>query len=125
MEGILVNYRRGRRTMRGNQMIVEVEGYGTRAKAAQLIGKRVVWNTPAKKEIHGKIVAAHGNKGAVRARFRRGMPGQAIGGKVAIMEKAKTEVKKKAPVKKEEKPKTPEPKKEEKPKPAAEKAEKK
>lgn len=86
--------------MRGNQMIVEVKGFDTRAKAAQLIGKRVVWMTPAKNEIHGKIVGAHGNSGAVRARFNRGMPGQAIGGKVEITDKgAKKAAKKEAPKK--------------------------
>ena len=94
MEGTIINFRRGRTTMRGNQMIVEVKDYDTKAKAAQLIGKKVLWTTPAKKEIHGKIVAVHGNKGAIRARFRRGMPGQAIGSKIAILDKP---VQKKAP----------------------------
>ena len=98
--------------MRGNQMIVEVDGFDSRSKAAQLIGKRVLWLSPAKREIHGKIVDVHGNSGAVRARFNRGMPGQAIGNKVAITDKgakkpvAKKEAPKKAPAKK------PEPKKE-------------
>ena len=113
MEGTLVNYRRGRQTMRGNQMIVRVDGYETRAKAAQLIGKRVLWHTPAKKEIAGKVVGVHGNSGAVRARFNRGMPGQAIGTKVTILDKG---VVKKAPAARKETPKA---------KPAAPKAKKK
>ncbi len=103
MEGKIVNYRRGRRTMRGNQMIIEVDGYTTRGKAAQLVGKQVVWTSPAKKEIHGKIVGVHGNSGAVRVRFSRGMPGQAIGAKVAIAEKKAPA--KRAAAKKESKPK--------------------
>ena len=111
MEGTLVNYRRGRRTMRGNQMIVEVEGYDSRAKAAQLIGKHVLWASPAKKEIHGKIVGVHGNSGAVRARFSRGMPGQAIGAKVAIVDKAEQKKPKpKKPAAKKPSIKKPEPK---------------
>ncbi|MFC2175127.1 50S ribosomal protein L35ae, partial [archaeon] len=105
MEGIITNYRRGRRTMRGNQMIVEVDGFDSRSKAAQLIGKRVLWLSPAKKEIHGKIVDVHGNSGAVRARFNRGMPGQAIGNKIAITDKgAKKEAPKKAAPKAREAP---------------------
>lgn len=123
MEGTLVNYRRGRRTMRGNQMIVEVKGYDSRAKAAQLVGKRIIWASPAKKEIHGKIVSVHGNSGAVRARFSRGMPGQAIGARVAIVDKAAG---KKAAAKKEKpQPRKPAAKKEAPEKKAAPKAEKK
>lgn len=86
MEGTLVNYRRGRRTMTGNQMVLEVPGHDTKEKAALLIGKRVVWTSPAKTEIHGKITAPHGCKGAVRVRFNRGMPGQAIGTKVPVID---------------------------------------
>lgn len=74
--------------MRGNQMILEVKGHESRANAASLVGKRVVWKSPAGKEIHGKIVGPHGNSGAVRARFNRGMPGQAIGGRAELVEKA-------------------------------------
>lgn len=88
MEGILVNYRRGRRTMTGNQMVLEVQGHDTREKAALLIGKRVVWTSPAKTEIHGKITAPHGGKGAVRVRFNRGMPGQALGARVPVIDAA-------------------------------------
>jgi ribosomal protein L35AE/L33A len=36
------------------------------------------------KKIKGKIQALHGSKGAVRALFEKGMPGQAIGGKISI-----------------------------------------
>ncbi len=108
MEASIINYRRGRRTMRGNQMILETKGSDSRAKAAALIGKKVVWKSTAGKEIHGKIVGAHGNSGALRARFNRGMPGQAIGGKVKFVESNGKPAKPKKPVK----PKTVEEKKE-------------
>ncbi|HDO42134.1 MAG TPA: 50S ribosomal protein L35ae, partial [Candidatus Bathyarchaeota archaeon] len=35
--------------------------------------------------IVGTIVSPHGNKGLVRARFRRGLPGQALGTTVKIV----------------------------------------
>jgi ribosomal protein L35AE/L33A len=38
----------------------------------------------AAKKISGKISAVHGNKGAVRAIFESGLPGQAVGGTVVI-----------------------------------------
>jgi len=83
MEGVIVNFRRGRRTQKDRQMVIAVSGYD-KVKAKELIGKKVVWTSPAGKELKGKISALHGNKGAVRAIFETGMPGQAIGSKVKI-----------------------------------------
>jgi len=53
-------------------------------KANALIGKKVVWSSPAKKEIKGLVKSAHGCKGALRVLFEKGMPGQSIGQKVKI-----------------------------------------
>jgi large subunit ribosomal protein L35Ae len=83
MEAIIENFRRGRRTMTPNQMILRVEGVN-KDKARSLIGKKVVWKSPAGKEIKGMVQATHGTKGAVRALFETGMPGQAIAQKVTI-----------------------------------------
>ena len=40
--------------------------------------KKVIWKSKAGKIIKGKIAAAHGNNGIVRAIFEKGLPGQAI-----------------------------------------------
>ena len=84
MEGTIVNFRGGRHTQTGNQMVIMVNGISDKEKAKGLIGKKVVWITPTKREISGKITFAHGNSGAVRALFETGMPGQAVGQKVRI-----------------------------------------
>ena len=68
-----------------NHMILKIEGYATRKKAESLVGKVVVWKSPAGKEIKGNVVIAHGNSGAVRAIFERGMPGQALGSEVDVV----------------------------------------
>ncbi len=86
MIGILANYRRGRNTQHSTQYIVEIHGIENRAKAATLSGKKVFWKTLSNKTISGKIMAAHGNSGAVRAKFDKGLPGQAIGTSVTITE---------------------------------------
>ena len=52
--------------------------------AIKLIGKTVSWKSPAGKEIKGKVTQFHGNKGALRVIFEKGMPGQAVGSKVDI-----------------------------------------
>ena len=84
MKGIVMNYRRGRHTQNPHQMIIKVEGINSREEAEKLVGKEVVWKSPSGKELRGKITAPHGNKGAVRARFEKGLPGQAIGTEVEI-----------------------------------------
>ena len=84
MQGVIVNYKSGRHTQTTNQMIVKVEGFDSREKAAKLIGKRVVYTNEKGKKISGEVRSAHGNKGALRVLFEKGMPGQAISKKVVI-----------------------------------------
>lgn len=84
MNALITSFRRGRRTISGNQMILEISGVDSKEKAESMIGKVASWKSPAGKEIKGKISAAHGNNGAVRAIFESGMPGQALGTKVHI-----------------------------------------
>ena len=86
MKGVIKNYRRGVRTQKPNQAIVEVKAVRTKKAASLLIGKRVTWKSPAGKELVGKVVDVHGNGGALRIRFERGMPGQAIGQQVSFSE---------------------------------------
>lgn len=87
MNATIMSFRRGRHTQVNNQFLLEAEGLDSKGKAAQLIGRRVLWKSPSKKEIFGKITDTHGNKGMVRARFSRGLPGTALGTKVEILEK--------------------------------------
>jgi large subunit ribosomal protein L35Ae len=86
MKARIINFRRGRHTIRTNQFLLEIDGVDSRAKASGFIGKRIVWKSPAKKEIYGKITQLHGNKGVLRARFSRGLPGTALGNDIEILE---------------------------------------
>ncbi len=54
------------------------------SQASQLIGRKVAWKS-GKNKIIGKIVDTHGNKGLVRAKFRKGLPGQALGTTVELV----------------------------------------
>ena len=67
-----------------HHMIVYIDGFSKRDKASELVGKQVVWKSPAGKEISGKVASAHGTKGAVRVIFEKGLPGQSISTKVEI-----------------------------------------
>ena len=84
MEGVIVNFRGSRRVKKGNHMIIQVDGITNKEKASELVGKKVVWNTSSGKAMNGKVASAHGNKGALRVIFERGMPGQSIGSKVML-----------------------------------------
>ena len=84
MDGVIVNYRRSRHNQQMDQAIVEVKGINTREEAEKLLGKKVVLNWK-NGDFVGKVVSPHGNNGAVRVRFNRGIPGQALGKPVSIL----------------------------------------
>ena len=84
MDALITSFRRGRRTISGNQMILKVSGVDSKGKAASLVGKAASWKSPAGKEIKGKVSGAHGNNGAFRVICETGMPGQSVGQKVHI-----------------------------------------
>ena len=84
MKGIIVNYRGGKHTQYNNHMIIIADGVESRDKAAALVGKKVAWKNAQGRAINGEVRAAHGAKGAVRAIFEKGMPGQSVGTPVEI-----------------------------------------
>ncbi|MBN1275461.1 50S ribosomal protein L35ae [Candidatus Woesearchaeota archaeon] len=83
MEGVIVHYRQNRHTTDGNHVIVRPEGCDSREQAEQLVGKTVKWHT-GKRDLVGNVASAHGNSGAVRVLFDKGVPGQALGQKVSF-----------------------------------------
>ena len=107
VQGLIVNYRRGVGTQTNNQMILEIPAVNSKARAQAYLGKKVEWTTTSGKVLRGYISAAHGNKGAVRARFETPLPGQAIGTRIEVKAEAnltqKPKGEKKAKPKKEAK----------------------
>lgn len=86
MEGVIANYKRGRRTLHPKHCILVFPNIKDRAEANKLIGRIVVWTTSSGKDLKGTITRAHGNNGAVRAHFKKaGVPGQALGKKIKII----------------------------------------
>lgn len=84
VKGKVIQFRRGRKTVHERHFLIEVEGIKNRKDAGKFAGKEVEWKSPAGKVIRGKISAAHGNKGIVRAIFEKGLPGQAVTTEVNI-----------------------------------------
>lgn len=82
--GKIIQFRRGRRVIHEKHFLIEIDGISSKEQAEKFSGKEVSWKSPAGKIIKGKISAAHGNKGVVRAIFETGLPGQALTTKVEI-----------------------------------------
>ena len=81
--GRIMNYRIGIRTQYSRECLIHFNGVDSVAKAGRLLGQKVVWKG-ANKMLVGKIIGFHGKKGVVRARFKKGVPGQAIGTAVEL-----------------------------------------
>lgn len=84
IKGIIVNYRLGLKTQKPKECIIQFKHIDSASEASRLIGRKIAWKSGEKKII-GKIVALHGKKGLVRARFRKGVPGQALGSVVELV----------------------------------------
>ncbi|MBS3119732.1 50S ribosomal protein L35ae [Candidatus Woesearchaeota archaeon] len=84
VDGKITSYRRGKHTQYTNQMVLQVRGIDSLEKAQGLVGKGVIWTSPAKKNLVGRITRTHGTNGALLARFQIGMPGQSLGQNVRI-----------------------------------------
>jgi large subunit ribosomal protein L35Ae len=84
-KGVVTSYRRGLHLQHTNQVLLLFDEIKTRAQASSLVSRKVKWVSPSGKEVLGKILGPHGNSGAVRAKFRTNLPGQAIGTPVQLL----------------------------------------
>ncbi|MDH5482343.1 MAG: 50S ribosomal protein L35ae [Candidatus Bathyarchaeota archaeon] len=84
VQGIIVNYRIGPKTQRSKECIIQFAHVSSLSEAGRLIGRKVAWKNE-KNRIVGKVVALHGKKGLVRVRFRKGVPGHALGATVELI----------------------------------------
>jgi len=83
VEGVIVSFKTGPKTQNPKECIIQFSGVEFAQEAARLIGRKVAWPV-GKRTLRGKIVALHGKNGMVRARFRKGLPGQ-IGTRIKII----------------------------------------
>jgi len=82
----VVSYRRGSNSQNERYMLLEIEGVNSDSEAARFVGRKVLWRSPdGRLSVKGIIVRVHGCKGRVVARFRKPLPGQAIGTRALIL----------------------------------------
>jgi len=84
LRAFIVNFRRGPKTQKNDELIVEVPEVKDRRAASRLIGRKVVVEAGNLK-ILGSVVSTHGSSGRLRVRLRRGIPGQLLTAKVEIV----------------------------------------
>ena len=79
-----MNYRIGIRTQMSSECLVQFTDIISAAKAGKLIGQKVLWKGE-NKNLLGRITGFHGKNGVVRVRFKKGVPGQALGTTVELV----------------------------------------
>lgn len=82
--GLIVGYRTGPKSQCSKECILKFPNFESLGEVAHLIGRKVAWPV-RERTIRGKIVGLHGRRGLVKARFRKGVPGQAIGTLVEVI----------------------------------------
>jgi large subunit ribosomal protein L35Ae len=85
-DGLILNYRLGKKTQSSKECLIKVFGIPLE-ETGHLVGWKVAWPESGPK-IFGKIVGIHGRKGSLRARFSKGVPGQALGSRVKLYKSA-------------------------------------
>ena len=84
LRGFIVSYRKGPKTQKPKECLLKFPHIKSSSEASSLIGRKVAWPVKERKCI-GKIISPHGRKGLVKARFRKGVPGTALGSSVEII----------------------------------------
>lgn len=85
--GVVMGIRRGMNRQYQREALIKVEGFNDRSEASGLIGSKVelVWG--GKKVFKGRVIATHGDKGVVVARFGTPLPGGVNGVKVKLIKR--------------------------------------
>jgi len=84
LKGTIVNYHIGIRTQASREVLIDFGQMCPSQEIGKLIGRKLIWKI-GENTIIGKAISFHGKKGVIIARFRRGLPGQALGTTVDVV----------------------------------------
>lgn len=82
--GRITNYQVGNKSQTPNVCLIEFQGITSSSVAGKLVGQKVAWKS-GKSLMLGHVISLHGKNGMVRVRFNHGVPGQAIGTVVKLL----------------------------------------
>jgi large subunit ribosomal protein L35Ae len=80
--GLITNFRKGPKSQRNRECLLKIL-YTEPSQAKKFIGWKVKWPHIDPK-INGVISKTHGRTGTLRAKFKKGLPGQALCTKVIL-----------------------------------------
>ncbi len=80
----ITNYRKGTRTQMSKEVLIKFEASNSPSSASTFVGKKVVWKEGQNRFV-GRIIGVHGKSGMLKVRFVKGVPGQAIGQTVELL----------------------------------------
>jgi len=83
--GTILNYRIGIGTQNPKECLIQFAHVKSASLAGQLFNRKVVWKQ-GKVKLIGKIARAHGKNGVVVVKFQKGVPGQALGTTVELID---------------------------------------
>ena len=79
-----MNYQRGTVRQRTQYGLIQLEGVTSISQAATYIGRSVILHFNERTSNHGRVISAHGRKGVLRVRFRRGLASDALAKEVLV-----------------------------------------
>ena len=93
VKGTVLGFKRGARNQYCHTSLIKIEGVEESPAVDFYLGKRIAYIFKAGsvkkgskfRVIWGRVTRPHGSSGTVRAKFRRNLPPQAIGGPVRVM----------------------------------------
>lgn len=83
--GTILNFKTGMHRQEHHHILIGLPNVDNAESASRYIGRRAVWTSKTGKRIVGRIISVHGRNGTLLGRFRRGLPGQALGSNVEIL----------------------------------------
>lgn len=93
VKGKHVSYQRSKSVINPNVSLIQIEGVQSPKDARFYLGKKIAYVYKAQKEVKGtkvrviwgKVCRTHGNRGVVRASFKKNLPPSSFGSSVRIM----------------------------------------